>query len=462
MERQLHNLAHYDSLTGLANRTLFHATLVKELAQAARNGWEVAVLFLDLDDFKAVNDTLGHAIGDELLVQVSRRLVSCVRVGDTVGRLGGDEFALILLMKNGEKDAGTVANKIKAALRTPFELKGQIVSVTASIGIAGHPFDSSVPDDLLKYADTAMYRAKRAGHDTYRFFTAEMNIEAAARLELETALRLAVEKDQFVLLYQPRANPKTGRITGVEALLRWQRPGHGLVAPSVFIASLEDTGLIMVVGRWVIAEACRQMALWRRRGIGDIQISVNISMREFLSGELDALVDRCLRENDVRPDMLELELTECSLMTNPVRTVAVMESLRKRGVCIAIDDFGIGHSSLASLRRFPIDRLKIDISFVRDIATNRDDAAIVLAMIRMAHSLKLEVIAKGVENAAQLNCLQRNRCDHIQGYYLSPPLSLHQVVQILQNDKHKPVLTGATGTPSRRSRNAQPFVNLDQ
>ncbi len=423
-ERRLHHLAHFDPLTALPNRTLFFETLKKSLPQARANGWLVGVLFIDLDYFKNVNDTLGHALGDQLLVQFSSRLVQCVRVRDVVGRFGGDEFAIILIMPEGQQAAVAVATKIREVLRTPFDLGGHQVTVSASIGITLFPDDASDPETLIKYADTAMYRAKQAGRDTCRFFTAQMNAEVLARLELETALRAAVEHEQFVLVYQPKVQLDSGRIAGLEALLRWQRPGHGMVSPQDFIPILEDMGLIVQVGRWVIQTACRQIASWMRGGVGPMQVSVNVSGRQFVGGDLEGDVLKALQDSAIPPALLELELTESSLMANTERTIVTLKNLKAHGVQISIDDFGTGYSSLAYLRRFPIDKLKIDIAFIRYVTSNPDDAAIVMAIISMAHSLKLEVVAEGVETDAQLSYLARNGCDQIQGFFFSRPLAL--------------------------------------
>jgi diguanylate cyclase (GGDEF)-like protein/PAS domain S-box-containing protein len=435
-QQRLQHQAHHDALTGLPNRTLFYDTLQKTLALAGENGWLVAVMFIDLDHFKNVNDTLGHAIGDALLVQFSNRLAQCVRVRDTIGRLGGDEFALILVIQDGQQGAAQVVMKVREVLRAPFALQGYQVIVTASIGITMHPADSSDPDVLIKYADTAMYQAKQAGRDTYRFFTAQMNADVLARLELENALRQALENGEFVLHYQPKVALGSGRVAGLEALLRWERPGHGLVAPGAFIAVLEESGLVARVGSWVIAAACRQIGLWLRSPVGPVQVSVNVSRRQFVEGDLDADVLAALGGNDVPAGLLELELTETSLMANTERTIATLQSLKSRGVQISVDDFGTGYSSLAYLRRFPIDKLKIDIAFIRDVTSNPDDAAIVCAIIGMAHSLGLDVIAEGVETEAQLHYLRRQRCDQIQGYHFSRPLSAGQVTQLLRQGKH--------------------------
>ena len=451
-EERLHHMAHYDALTGLPNRTLFYATLKKTLTVAVDGGWPVAALCIDLDHFKNVNDTLGHAVGNELLRQVGNRLVQCVRVRDTVGHLGGDEFALILVMRDGQEGPTAVANKIRDVLRAPFDLNGHEVTITASIGITVYPDDASDPETLLKYADTAMYRAKHAGRDTFRFFTAQMNVEVLARLDLETALHKAIENGEFVLYYQPKVQITSGRIVGVEALIRWQRPGHGLVLPQDFIPVLEETGLIVRVGSWVIATVCKEIGLWASSSIGPVHVSVNVSGRQFIEGDIEADVIKALDDNGIAGDLLELELTESSLMANTERTIASLRNLRQRGVQISIDDFGTGYSSLAYLRRFPIDILKIDIAFIRDVTSNPEDAAIVLAIIRMAHSLKLHVIAEGVETAGQLAYLRRYKCDQIQGYYSSPPVPVQELEPMLREERLLLATDGKARAPFNRLR----------
>jgi diguanylate cyclase (GGDEF)-like protein/PAS domain S-box-containing protein len=421
-EQRLLKLAHFDTLTGLPNRSQFYDSLGHSLRQAAEHKWSLAVLFLDVDRFKNVNDTLGHTIGDELLRQFSSRLVDCLRVRDTIGRFGGDEFAAILMLPEGAQNAITVVDKIRESLRQPFDLKGHEVTVTASIGIAVFPDDGNDPDTLIQYADTAMYRAKEAGRDAFRFFTAEMNAQSLARLDLENALRRAIDNEEFVLFFQPKVHIGSGRISGAEVLIRWQRPGHGMVSPALFIPLLEETGLIVRVGTWVIHEACRKIAQWGKSGIGAVHLSVNVSGIQFFVGGLEEEVLKAIREHDIAPELLELELTESSLMSNAEETISVLRNLKELGIQISIDDFGTGYSSLAYLKRFPIDKLKIDIAFVREVTSNPDDAAIVLAIINMAHSLKLDVIAEGVEKEAQLAYLRRHGCDEMQGYYFSRPL----------------------------------------
>jgi len=443
-EQRLLKLAHFDTLTGLPNRSQFYDSLGHSLRQAAEHKWSLAVLFLDVDRFKNVNDTLGHTIGDELLRQFSSRLVDCLRVRDTIGRFGGDEFAAILMLPEGAQNAIAVVDKIRDTLRRPFDLKGHEVTVTASIGIAVYPDDGDDPDTLIQYADTAMYRAKEAGRDAFRFFTAEMNAQSLARLDLENALRRAIDNDEFVLHFQPKVYIASGRISGAEVLIRWQRPGHGMVSPALFIPILEETGLIVRVGSWVIHEACRKIAHWGKTGAGAVHLSVNVSGIQFFVGGLEEEVLKAIREHDIAPELLELELTESSLMSNAEETITVLQNLKRLGIEISIDDFGTGYSSLAYLKRFPIDKLKIDIAFVREVTSNPDDAAIVLAIINMAHSLKLNVIAEGVEKEAQLSYLRRHGCDEMQGYYFSRPLPEDEFEAMLREGRRLQAPADAT------------------
>jgi diguanylate cyclase (GGDEF)-like protein/PAS domain S-box-containing protein len=446
-EERLRHMAHYDSLTGLPNRTLFFQTLSDAIDLAQDKEWRCVVLFIALDRFKNINDSLGAALGDELLRQFSNRLVQCVRLRDTVGRMGGDEFALILTMTRNQQDAVYVANEVREALRAPFDLQGHAATLTASIGIAMYPDDATDPETLVKYADTAMGRAKQAGRDGYRFFTAGMNVQVLARLDLETALRRALDNEELVLYYQPKVNLRTGAIAGAEALLRWQRPGYGIVFPAEFVPVLEDTGLIVRVGAWIIDAACRQIAAWARSTVGPVKVAVNVSSRQFVEGDLEQEIARALALYRVPPELLELELTETALMSNAERTIEVLTRLQEQGIKVAIDDFGTGYSSLAYLQRFPIDKLKIDIAFVRDITTNPNDAAIALAIISMAHSLKLRVIAEGVETRAQLEYLRRNRCDEIQGYYFSRAMPAGDMGQMVESGKCLPATPGQPGQP---------------
>ena len=437
-QERLRHMASYDGLTGLPNRTLFFQNLRESIEFARDKNWRVAVLCITLDRFKIINDSLGTALGDELLRQFSGRLVKVARFRDTVGRLGGDEFALILSMQRDQQEAVNVANEVRETLRAPFDLQGQQAALTASIGIAMYPDDALEPGTLVKYADTAMVRAKEAGRDGYRFFTAGMNVQVLARLDLELALRSALEGGQFVLYYQPKLELNTGRVSGVEALLRWNRPGYGLVYPAEFVPIMEETGLVVRIGEWIVDEACRQIAAWNAQGVRDVRVAVNVSSRQFVEGDLEGVIRAALERHQVEPGLLELELTESALMSNAGHTVAVLGRLKELGIRIAIDDFGTGYSSLAYLKRFPIDKLKIDIAFVRDIVTNPDDAAIALAIISMAHSLHMQVIAEGVETRAQMAYLRRHRCDEIQGFHFSRALPADELARLVQENRAQP------------------------
>ena len=438
-EEMLQHMAHYDSLTGLPNRTLFFQTLADALESAQKKGCRVVVLMIALDRFKGINDTLGSSAGDELLRQFSNRLMQTARLRDTVGRIGGDEFALIMTMPRDQQEAVHMANEVRETLRTPFELEGHQAVLSASIGIAMYPDDAGDPETLIKYADTAMDRAKQAGRDGYRFFTPGMNVQVLARLDLELALRRAIENEELLLYYQPKVNLHTGAIAGAEALLRWQRPGYGLVHPADFVAVMEDTGLIVQVGDWIIDAACRQIGAWLRGSVGAVRVAVNVASRQFSEGDLEQVVRGALARHNVPPELLELELTETALMSNTERTIDVLTRLKALGIKVAIDDFGTGYSSLAYLQRFPIDKLKIDIAFVRDITTNPNDAAIATAIISMAHSLKMRVIAEGVETRAQLEYLRRGRCDEIQGYFFSRPVAPRDMGVLVESGRCLPV-----------------------
>jgi len=420
-ERLLH-LAHYDVLTGLPNRVLLYDRLKQALAQAKRNQWVTGVMFLDLDRFKNVNDTLGHAVGDKLLQLVSERLVRSVRTGDTVGRLGGDEFAIVLLNLSSAQDANLVAQKIMASFKEPFKLAGVELYATASIGITLYPDDSTDQETLIKNADAAMYRAKEVGRNSCRFYTPEMNARALELLSLENSLRGALERNEFVLYYQPKASVAGGNIVGVEALLRWQHPDRGLVSPGEFMPVLEETGLIVPVGEWVLHAVCDQIGKWLRAGIPTVPVAVNLSPRQFASRDLGETIRRILEEHRVDPRLVEVEITESSLMVNLEETERILRFVGDLGVGLSIDDFGTGYSSLAYLKRFPLDSLKVDRSFVKDLTTDADDATITRALISMAHNLGLKVVAEGVETEAQLAFLVEHGCDEIQGFYFSRPL----------------------------------------
>lgn len=449
-EQRLIELAHYDQLTGLPNRLLFHETLARTLRQAAHSGSHASLLLLDLDRFKHVNDTQGHACGDELLRQVAARLVATLRAGDTVGRLGGDEFGVIVVSRDGPRGAATAASKLIDALRQPFDLEGREAIVTASIGITVFPDDGTDFDLLVKYADLAMYEAKNAGRNTFRFYTAQMNERSLARMDMEDALRRALDGGQFVLHYQPKVSIADGSWTGVESLLRWHRPGHGLVPPVDFIPMLEETGLIVPVGQWVIETVCRQIADWHQR-IGAVPVAVNLSAQQLVrdaatregtglvaprhalvepGGGLFACVRQCLDDHPQARGLLEFELTESTLMQQATVAVEQLRELKQLGIGISIDDFGTGYSSLAYLKRFPIDAVKIDRAFISDVTSDEEDAAIVLAIIRLAHSLKLKVVAEGVESAEQLAFLHAQGCDQAQGYHLARPMPAEEIERL--------------------------------
>jgi diguanylate cyclase (GGDEF)-like protein/PAS domain S-box-containing protein len=420
-ERLLH-LAHYDLLTNLPNRVLFYDRLKQALAQARRNQWIVGVVFIDVDRFKNVNDTLGHAIGDKLLQQVSERLVRAVRAGDTVGRLGGDEFAIVLTHLASAQDASLVAQKIMASFSAPFPLEGAEIYVTASLGITLYPDDSTDQDTLIRNADTAMYRAKEAGRNSYQFYTPEMNVRALEILGIESGLRRALEREEFLLYYQPKASLAEGDIVGVEALLRWRHPERGMVAPGEFMPVLEETGLVVAVGNWVMNSVCAQIKAWEQAGIEPVPVAINLSARQFAARDLGATIEHVIEAHGVDPRLIELEITESSLMANTEEAVKTLERLNQFGVRLSIDDFGTGYSSLAYLKRFPLDSLKIDRSFVSGLTTDADDATITRAVISMAHSLGLKVVAEGVETEAQLAFLYEYGCDEIQGYCFARPM----------------------------------------
>jgi len=453
-EKRLLQLAHYDNLTSLPNRVLFRDRLEQAVTQARRNGWTSALLIIDLDRFKYVNDTLGHTMGDGLLRQVSERLAGCVRSGDTVGRLGGDEFAVVLSKVSAPQDAGKVAQKILYALEQAFQLDGNEVFVTGSVGIALYPSDGENIDVLTRNADAAMYGAKGLGRNNYQYYTEDMNRRTLERMKLDTGLRRALERGEFVLHYQPRINIVSGEIAGLEALLRWQPPGQALVPPNTFIPLLEETGLIVQVGEWVLDAACAQLQAWRAAGIALVPLAVNMSARQFLQQDLGVMIAKTLAAHDIDPRLVEIEITESALMQNPELATVVLENLQGLGMRIAVDDFGTGYSSLAYLKRFPLDALKIDRSFVRDITTDADDAAIAKAVITMAHSLNLKVVAEGVETAGQLAFLAANRCDEAQGYLYSPPVAADDCAALLRNHHSLP------HTPASSPRNPSATILL--
>ncbi|HMH16717.1 MAG TPA: EAL domain-containing protein [Burkholderiales bacterium] len=435
-EERLSYLAQFDTLSGLPNRHLFRDRLAQTLVQARRNKWAVGVMFVDLDRFKQVNDTLGHDAGDKLLKEAADRLTGCVRTGDAVGHFSGDEFGVVLSDLRRPGDAGQVARKIVEAVARPFYLDGQETYVTASVGITLFPGDGEEVDILIKNADSAMYRAKEEGRNNYQFFTRELNERALRRAETETALRRALERREFLLHYQLKADLTSRAICGFEALLRWQHPEKGLISPADFIPVLEDTGLIVPVGEWVLGEACRQIVAWNKAGLSTPPVAVNLSARQFNEEGLQATVRRILGETGIDPSLIQFELTESLLMKDPEGVARTLRELRESGVRFSVDDFGTGYSSLAYLKRFPLDALKIDRAFVRDVDKNPDDAAITLAIIGLAHSLKLKVIAEGVETRGQLDFLRKHGCDEMQGFYFAKPLPAAACTQALVDDLH--------------------------
>jgi diguanylate cyclase (GGDEF)-like protein len=405
--------------------------LAQAISMAHRHQKKLAVLFLDVDRFKHVNDSLGHADGDRLLQSVALRLLSCVRSSDTVSRQGGDEFVILLAEVAHAQDAGIIAEKILQALRVPHYIDEQRIHITASIGIVAYPDDGAEVETLLKNADFAMYQAKDSGRDNFQFFKPAMNLRAIQRQSLENDLRHALERREFVLHYQPKMNLETGGMPGVEALIRWQHPQRGLVTPGQFMPVAEECGFIVPIGRWILSEACRQARAWQNAGLTSIGMAVNVSSVELRAKDFVAGVSTILTETGLAPECLELELTETFLMQDSTSTAAVLQSLKSLGVRLALDDFGTGYSSLSYLKRFPIDTLKIDRSFVRDLTTDADDAGIVSAVISMGKSLNMLVVAEGVETREQLAFLKERSCPQGQGYYFSHPMVAREFTQLL-------------------------------
>jgi diguanylate cyclase (GGDEF)-like protein/PAS domain S-box-containing protein len=428
-------LAQHDDLTDLPNRILLGDRLAQAIALAHRHRKKLALLFLDVDRFKHINDSLGHVVGDCLLQSVARRLTASVRMSDTVSRQGGDEFVVLLSEMNHAKDAAVIAEKILLTLARPHHINEHELHVTASIGIVTYPDDGTQAETLMKNADFAMYHAKDAGRNNYQFFKPDMNFRAIERQSIENGLRHALEREEFLLHYQPKIDLETGLIVGVEALIRWRHPERGLVSPAQFIPVAEECGFIVPIGRWVLREACRQARMWQEYGLPELRVAINISAVELRAKDFVAEVRRILAKTGLAPHYLELELTETFLMQDSKSTAAVLQDLKDIGVHLALDDFGTGYSSLSYLKRFPIDTLKIDQSFVRDIATDADDASIVSAVISMGRSLHMRVIAEGIETQEQLEFLRRHNCPYGQGYFFSPPLGAWEFAQLLGRSK---------------------------
>ena len=440
MALQMAHSAQHDFLTGLPNRMLFTDRVTQAIALAERHVKKVAVLFLDLDGFKHINDSLGHPFGDKLLQSIVKRLLDCVRGSDTVSRQGGDEFVVLLSEMEQSEDAALTAGRMLKAVAEAHPIDQHDLHVTTSIGVSVYPDDGLDAETLIKNADTAMYQAKENGRQSYQFFKPAMNVRAVERQSIEESLRRALERNEFALHYQPKINLRTGEITGAEALIRWTHPIRGPVPPGQFIPVAEDCGLILPIGQWVLREACRQARAWLDAGLPLATMAVNISAMEFRDDNFLENVFATLKDTRLDPRALELELTESVLMKRAESTASVLKTLRASGVQVAVDDFGTGYSSLSYLRKFPIDALKIDQSFVRQITTAPDETTIVTAVISMGRSLKLRVVAEGVETQQELEFLQAQQCDEAQGYYFSRPVVAQQFAQLLQTGIAETVL----------------------
>ena len=420
-EEQIEYQAYHDALTGLPNRLLFRDRLTVALAHARRHETALAVMFLDLDRFKNVNDTLGHTLGDELLRVVAERLRCVLREGDTIARMGGDEFTILLSDLKAAEDAAKIAQKLLDAVAEPMPIEGHELFVTTSIGISLYPDDGDSADALLKNADNAMYRAKETGRNAFQLCTRAMNNRAAERLSVENSLRRAIDRNELLIHFQPLIRLESRATVGMEALLRWERPGHGIVPPATFIDIAEETRLIVPIGEWVLRQACVQAKQWQRGAYPSIRVSVNLSPRQFQQADLVAVVADALTASDLEPKYLELEITESTAMMNLDRTIAMLGELHELGVRIALDDFGTGHSSLNYLRHFPIDRVKIDREFVQEIELSRSTRAIIAAVVGMARGLDLAVTAEGVETHAQVDFLVDQGCEEVQGFLFGRP-----------------------------------------
>jgi diguanylate cyclase (GGDEF)-like protein/PAS domain S-box-containing protein len=434
IQSRIQHLAYHDNLTGLPNRSLLQDRLAHSIARAERTSRKVAVLFIDLDNFKNINDTLGHDVGDELLRQVARRLTTCVRSSDTIARQGGDEFIVLLDSLEDGRGASVVAQTILNSLRAAFDLGGTAQHVSGSVGIALYPEDGRDAQTLMRNADTAMFHGKGIGKNTYQYFTAQMNVAVKRRMTLESALRRAVLQKDFMLHYQPQVDLETGEISAVEALVRWKTEDSGIVMPADFIPLAEETGLISEIGEWVLRESCRQSREWQDRGLRPRRVAVNLSARQFMDKGFFDTLNRVLKDTGLDPSWLELEITESQIMRQTEGLILLLTRLAEMGVNLAIDDFGTGYSSLSYLKRLPIQKLKIDQSFVRDITVDPNDAAIVVAIIQMARSLDLETIAEGVETAGQLALLRSKGCRVGQGYFFSEPMGADSLYPLLRQN----------------------------
>jgi diguanylate cyclase (GGDEF)-like protein/PAS domain S-box-containing protein len=434
-EQRVHHVAQHDVLTGLPNRSLLQDRLGQAVAYATRSGHPVWVMLIDLDRFKYVNDSMGHKAGDVLLMTVAARLRSSLRDTDTVARLSGDEFVVILSQHEDQPLTHDIVQRVMDSVAQPVMLGPKEFFVTCSIGVAAYPSDGTPADSLIEHADIAMYRAKKLGRNNFQFYTPAMNEESLERVRIESALRNALERNEFVLHYQPQVDLKTGQIVGMEALIRWKHPELGMVPPVRFISVAEDTGLIVPIGAWVMRTACAQNKAWQDAGLGHLRVAVNLSARQFSATELLPGIEQVLLDTGLDPSCLELELTESLFMSDVTPAVDLLHRMKSLGVKLSIDDFGTGYSSFSYLSRFPIDVLKIDRSFVNDITIDANDAAIVASIIALAHNLRLSVIAEGVETAEQLDYLRHQGCDEMQGYYFSRPLPAQEFEQLLRQHR---------------------------
>ncbi len=446
---RIQHLAQHDDLTGLPNRLLFNSQLEQALARAHRLGSSVALLFLDLDRFKVINDTLGHAAGDSVLQQIAEHLRACVRGSDLLARVGGDEFTLVVQHSAGIEELGVISQKLLAAISSAVTVNGAQYQLSGSIGIAIYPKDGFDAASLLKNADIAMYRAKSAGRDRYQFYANEIDVHSLERLALERELRQAVQRREFEVHYQPKVDIASGRIAGAEALVRWSHPQRGLLLPGEFIFVAEEVGLIGAIGNLVLETVCRDLARWRYAGLPPTRVAINLSAQQFADSRLLDNLDRVLRETECDPQSLEFEITESVMMLSPDKALQLLEHIKTYGITLAVDDFGTGHSSLAYLKRFPVDSIKIDNTFVRDIAADPDDLAITKGIIALGHSLALKVIAEGVESKAQLDILRRHRCDEFQGFLFSPAIPAPDFARILLSNPQ--ALPGARQTNIKKA-----------